>query len=194
MTYPPQGQPPGYGPGYPQGGQYGYGQQGYGYGYGAPQPSYGQRPPSTAVAYVCVALFLVCGVFALIGAILGWDGESDSPDMLATIIGIAFTEDITGNIDFAIALSMSVACTTLTFALVLIARLEFVRWILGFVGAVTSLYYIYAIIWLLSNNGEDVVVLPLVAWLLWTGATVLVLLPMTQRAMRSYQRKAYGHY
>jgi hypothetical protein len=133
-------------------------------------------------------------VFALIGAILGWDGESDSPDMVATIIGVAFTEDVTGNIDFAIALSMSVACTTLTFALVLIARLEFVRWILGFVGAVTSLYYIYAIIWLLSNNGEDVIALPLVAWLLWTGATVLVLLPMTARAMRGYQRKAYGHY
>lgn len=195
MTYPPQGQPPGYGPGYPQGyGQQGYGQQGYGY--GAPQPPYGQqRPPSsTAIAYVCVALFLLCGAFALIGAILGWDGESDSPDMMFTIIGIAFTEDITGNVDFAISVAMSVACTTLTFALVLIARLEFVRWILGFVGAVTSAYYLYAIIWLLSNNGEDVIALPLLAFVLWTASTVLVLLPMTARAMRGYQRKAYGHY
>lgn len=132
MTYPPQGQPPGYGPGYPQG---------YGYGYGAPRPPYGQqRPPnSTSIAYVCVALFLLCGGFALIGAILGWNGESDSPDMLATIIGLAFSDDLTGNIDSAIATAMTVSCTTLT-------------------------------------------------------ATVLVLLPATARAMRGYQRKAYGHY
>jgi hypothetical protein len=193
VTYPPQGQPPGYGPGYPQG--YGQGPgYGAGHGYGGPPPPYGPQRPSTAIAYVCVVLFLLCGAFALIGAIVGWDGSSDSADMMASLIGIAFTEDLTGNVDFAISTSLSVACTTLIFALVLISRLEFVRWVLGFVGAVTSVYYIYAIIWLLSNDGEEVIAVPLLAWVLWTGATVLVLLPQTRRAMRGYQQKAYGHY
>jgi hypothetical protein len=173
---PPPGQPygPQYGPppGYP--------------GYGPPQ-RYG--PPSNALAYVCAGLFLICGVLALLTAIVGWDGESDNVDLLVAMVGAAFSQDITGNVDFAVSVSMSVACSTLTFALVLFARLDFVRWLLGFIGGLVTVYYLYAIIKLLADGGGEFIAMVLVSFLAWAAATVLVLLPATGRAMRGYQRK-----
>jgi hypothetical protein len=132
-------------------------------------------------------VFIVCGALALITAIVGWSGDSDNAEMLAGLVGVAFTDDITGNIDFAISATMTVACTTLTFALIQFSRLEFVRWVLAVVGALVTAYYIYAIIWLLSNDGGEVIAMPLVSWLLWLGATVLAVLPATGRAMRRRQ-------
>jgi hypothetical protein len=134
-------------------------------------------------------VFIVCGVLALILAIVGWDGVTlDNVKMAVALVGAAFTEDVTGNIDFAIAVTMSVACTTLTFALILFARLEFVRWILAIVGALVTAYYIYAIIDILSTDGGgEVIAMPLVSWVLWLGATVLAILPATGRAMRRRQ-------
>ena len=155
-------------------------------------PPYGQYPPprpSTAFAYVSAGLFLICGLLALLTAIVGWSGSSANPDLMAAVVGIAFTEDITGNIDFGISMGMTVACTTLTFALLLLARLDFVRWILGFVGALVTVYFVYAMIWLVSNDAGEVIAMPLVSFLLWTAATVVVLIPQTGRAMRGYQRK-----
>jgi len=144
------------------------------------------------MAYVVVAIFLLCGGFTLLTAVT-W-GEND-PYLTASMVAAVFSDDLTGNLDFAISASFTVACTTLSFALVMIARLEFVRWFLGFIGGVTALYYLYAVIWLLANNGEEVVLLPIVAFLLWTAGTVIVLLPVTAKAMRGYQSKpSYGHY
>lgn len=178
VSYPPQGYPPG---GYQP--------------YGPPPPGYGQypRPPSTALAYVTALAFVLCGGLALLLAIIGWDGSSDNPDMIAALVGVAFTDDLTGNADFAISTTMTVACTSLTFGLVMISRLDFVRWILGFVGAVVTVYYLYAIIWLLSNDAGEVISMTLVSWVLWLAATVLVVLPQTGRAMRGYQRKLAGY-
>jgi hypothetical protein len=88
---------------------------------------------------------------------------------------------------------MSVACSTLTFALVLFARLDFVRWILGFIGGLVTVYYVYAIIKLLADGGGEFIAMVLVSFLVWTAATVLVLLPATGRAMRGYQRKLAQH-
>jgi hypothetical protein len=155
-------------------------------------PPYGQYPPprpSTAFAYVSAGLFLICGLLALLTAIVGWSGSSANPDLMAAVVGIAFTEDVTGNIDFGISMGMTVACTTITFALLLFARLDFVRWILGFVGALVTVYFVYAMIWLVSNDAGEVVAMPLVSFLLWTAATVVVLIPQTGRAMRGYQRR-----
>ncbi|HEY0451520.1 hypothetical protein [Actinophytocola sp.] len=182
MSYGPQ-------PGYPQ--PYGPQPGGYGPGYGG----YGPRPQSNALAYLCAGLFLICGVLALITAIIGWDGSADNVDMLVALVGAAFSADVTGNLDFAISVTMSVACTTLTFALVLFARLDFVRWVLGFVGGVVTVYYLYAIIKLLADGGGKYIAMVLVSLLLWATATVLVLLPHTARTMRGYQRKlAQGGY
>jgi hypothetical protein len=179
VSYPPPH--PGYPPPHP----------GYGYGYG-PAP-YRPPTPSTALAYVAAGLFLIGGLLVLVAAIIGWNGTSDNPDLVAALVGIAFSEDLTGNVDFAISASMTVACTTLTFALVLFARLDFVRWILAFVGALTTVYYLYAIIWLLTNDAARVIALVIVSFAVWAGATVVVLLPHTGRAMRGYQRKLAGY-
>jgi hypothetical protein len=168
-------------PGYPQQPQYGPP-----HGYGPPQ-RYG--PPGTAMAYVCAVLFLVCGVLALITAIVSWDGSTDNVDLLVATVGAAFSDDVTGNIDFAISVTMTVACSTLVFALILFARLDFVRWVLGFIGGVVTIYYVYAIIKILSDGGGEFIAMVVVSFVSWAAATVLVLLPATGRAMRGYQRK-----
>ena len=165
----------------------GYGPQGY-HSYGAPPPGYGPYGrPSTALAYVTAIVFVICGGLALVTAIIGWDGTSDSLTMLVSLVGFAFSDDITSNLDFAISVTMSVACTTLTFALLLFARLGFVRWILVVVGALVSAYYIYAVIWVFSNDGGEYIAMVLVSFALWVVATVLAVLPATGRAMRRRQ-------
>jgi hypothetical protein len=177
-------------PGYPQQPQYGPpGHAGYP-GYGPPQP-YGA--PGTAMAYVCAVLFLICGVLALVTAIVSWDGTTDNVEMVVATVGAAFSGEVTGNIDFAISATMTAACTTLTFAVLLFFRLDFVRWILGFVGGLVTAYYVYAMIKILSDGGGRFIAMLVVSLLLWAAATVLVLLPATGRAMRGYQRKLAGY-
>ena len=173
VSYPPQG----------------YGPQGY-QPYGPPPPGYppyGYGRPSTALAYVTAIMFIVCGAISIMLAIVGWDGTTDSATMLVALIGAAFTEEATGNVDFAISMTMSVACTTLLFAALLFARLEFVRWILAVLGALTTAYYLYAIIWVLSHDGGEYIAMVLVSWVLWLAGTVLAILPATGRAMRRRQ-------
>lgn len=173
VSYPPQG----------------YGPQGY-QPYGSPPPGYGQYgpapagPASPALAYITAIVFIVCGALSLMLAINGWDGTSDNGTMMVALIGAAFTEDATGNVDFAISVTMSVACTALLFGLLQFTRLGFVRWILAVVGGLVTVYYVYAIIWILSNDGGEYIAMVLVAWLLWLFATVLAALPATGRAMR----------
>jgi hypothetical protein len=172
VSYPPQ-------PGYPPP-------------YGGPPPGYGYyppRPPSTAPAYLTAGLFLVCGVLSLVIAIVSWDGTTEAGSVLAAVIGIAFSEETTRNVDFGIAATMTVACTTLTFALIALARLDFMRWILGVLGAIVAAYYVYALIWLLSHDGGSVIGLALGALLLWLAATVTAFLPATGRAMRGAERR-----
>ncbi len=181
VSYPPQG----------------YGPQGY-QPYGASPPGHGAygygRPPSPALAYVTAVAFIVCGGLALVLAIVGWDGTSDEVTMVAALVGMAFTDDLTGNVDFAVSATMTAACSALLFGLVLFARLEFVRWVLAVVGALVTAYYVYAIIWILSNDGGEFIAMALVSWLLWLGATVLAVLPATGRAMRRHQHPGYPGY
>lgn len=170
VSYPPQG----------------YGPQGY-QPYGPPPPGYGPYgygPPSPALGYITAIAFIVLGGLALMLAIIGWDGTSDNGTMIAALIGVAFTDDLTGNVDFAIATTMSVACSSVLFGLVMFSRLEFVRWILAVIGALVTMYYLYAIIWILTNDGGKVIAMVLVSWVLWLAATVVAVLPATGRAMR----------
>ncbi|MFC4854692.1 hypothetical protein [Actinophytocola glycyrrhizae] len=170
MSYPPQG----------------HGPQGY-QPYGPPPPGYapyGYGPPSPALGYLTAIAFIVCGALALMLAIAGWDGSADNASMIAGLVGVAFTEDLTGNVDFAISATMSVACSSILFGLVMFARLEFVRWILAVIGALMTVYYLYAIIWILSNDGGEFIAMALVSWVLWLAATVVAVLPATGRAMR----------
>jgi hypothetical protein len=159
-------------------------------GYGPPQ-QYG--PPSTALAYVSALLFLICGALVLAATIIGWNGTAESPDLVIAIPGLAFSFDLTNNVDFAISAGMTVACSTLTFALLLFFRLDFVRWVLAVVGGLVTVYYLYAIIKFLSDDLADVIAMVIVSFALWAAATVVALLPATGRAMRGYQRKLAGY-
>ena len=172
MSYPPQ-------PGYPP--------------YGAPPPGYGyfqpQRPPSTVPAYLTAVLFLICGAMTLVFALISWDGTTGNQDILAAVVGVVLSGDLTGNVDFAISASMTVACTTITFAVILLARLGFARWVLAAIGGIVTAYYLYALIYLLTHHAASVIGLVVVALLLWLGATVLAVLPVTGRAMRGGARR-----
>jgi hypothetical protein len=203
MSYPsgPQ-QPPTYGPA-PYGPQYGGPQYGAPQ-FGAPQfgapyppwqvpygPGFGYPPrPSTAPAYVAAVLFIACGALSLVLAILGWSGGAD-PHVLAGLVGIISSSHLTGNADFAISATMTAACTTLTFALVLLARLTAVRWFLVVLGAVLAGYYLVAVFYLMAHHAASVTALPAAAFLLWLCATVVAALPATGRAMRRHRRPAY---
>ncbi len=158
--------------------------------YGAPPPGYGYYPPGkppVALAYVGATIFVVCAGLAMTFAFISWDGTTDNAHVLAAVFGMAFSDDLTGNVDFAITASMIIAGVTLLFALLFFARLEPVRWILGIIGGIVTAYYLYALIWLLSNDAAKYIGLAALAFLLWLSATVITLLPATGRAMRGRQ-------
>jgi hypothetical protein len=188
VSYPPQ-------PGYPPN----YGQQPQPQYYGAPQPGYGHGyppppgRPTPALAYGAAALFLLGAVLVFTFAGISWNGKNDNAHVLAAVFGLAFSDDLTGNVDFAITASMFVGGFTTLFALLLFARLEPIRWILAVIGGLVSAYYLYALIWLLSEDAAKYMGLTALCFVLWLGATILTLLPATGRAMRG-RRPAYPGY
>ncbi|WP_199429387.1 hypothetical protein [Qaidamihabitans albus] len=190
MSYPPQGwQQPGYPPppGYPPAG---YPPPGYG-----PGGPYGPPRQSTAMAYVAALLFLPAVVYTYLAAVISWDGRTDNAHMLASTVGMAFSGELTGNVDFAIAASMSVASTALALALALLFRLGFIRWLLVGVAALVTAYYVYAVGYLLSEGAAEYVIMPIVALLLWVAPLVVALLPAVGRAMRGHRPPvAHGHW
>ena len=163
-------------------------------GFASPAPYPQWSPPaaapagSPAPAYIAAAVFATCAVLSYLVAGMGWTGTEGNLNALAAMIGMAFSADVTGNGDFGVALTMTVASTVLCGALVLALRWNPVRWILAAVGALVAVYYGYAFIYLLTNNvlhyATGPVLIVVVALLLWTAATVLVLLPHTAAAMR----------
>lgn len=160
------------------------------YGHPVPQPGWGFDPRFVAPpvvnpvpAFASAALFLACAIQSFVFAFSTWGSESN-PHLLAALVGIIFSGDITGNSDFAISATMTVACSTTTFALALFARLNFVRWILVAIGTLVTVYYFFALLYIAANGGARVVAVPTVALLLWAAATTVALLPATAQAMR----------
>jgi hypothetical protein len=156
---------------------------------GWPQPPYGGHAPrpNTAPAYIAAALFFLCAVFSLVVSIISWDGTTSSVEAVISVPGMAFSEDITGNIDFGISTGISVACTFTLFAILLAARLAFARWILVVLGAVVVLYYIYAVIKVLADGGGEFIAALALSLVLWLLAEVVVLLPPVGAAMRGHR-------
>ena len=111
-------------------------------------------------------------------------GSGSNPHLLAALVGIVFSGEVTGNADFAVSATMTVACSTTTFALALFARLGFVRWHPGRIGGVVTVYYFFALLYIAANGGAKLIAVPAVAMLLWAAATAVALLPATARAMR----------
>ncbi|CAM3677603.1 hypothetical protein KIPE111705_20100 [Kibdelosporangium persicum] len=153
---------------------------------GWPQPPYGGYAPrhNTAPAYIAAALFFLCAVFSLVVSIISWDGTTTSVEAVISVPGMAFAEDVTGNVDFGIATGISVACTFALFAILLAARLAFARWILVVLGAVVVLYYIYAVIRVLVDGGGEFIAALALSLVLWLLAEIVVLLPAVGEAMR----------
>ena len=144
-----------------------------------------QRRNSTAPAYIAAALFIACAVEAFAFAAVSWDGTG-SPWVLAAVIGLLYSGRVTGNVDFGITMTMTVACMTITLALVLLARLAFARWILAGLGGLVAAYYACAVLYLIIHGSARLVPLPVLALLSWSAATVMALLPYTARAMRRW--------
>nr|WP_042185824.1 hypothetical protein [Kibdelosporangium sp. MJ126-NF4]CEL16913.1 hypothetical protein [Kibdelosporangium sp. MJ126-NF4]CTQ91858.1 hypothetical protein [Kibdelosporangium sp. MJ126-NF4] len=162
-------------------------------GYGWPQqPTYGGYAPrpSTAPAYIAAALFAVCAVLTLVISILSIGKGSRTPEMYVAVPGMMFSEDITGNGDFGYSTGISVGCTFAVLAILLAARLAFARWLIGGLGVLVVLYYVYAVIYVLAHDGGEIVAALALALVLWLIAVVLVFLPPVGQAMRG--RRPYA--
>jgi hypothetical protein len=155
-----------------------------------PQPMYGgYGPPSTpskVPAYVGALLFGMCAVFSLVVSIISWDGTSRNVAVVLAVPGMAFSEDFTGNVDFAITTGMIVGCSVPLLAILLALRLSLARWLLVVVGGILVLYYLYAVIKLLADGGGEYVASLALSLVLWLVAEVVVLLPATGQAMRRF--------
>jgi hypothetical protein len=147
---------------------------------GYPQPVY---RPSTAPAYAAAAIFGACSLLSFVLAVASWSGTGNL-HFTAAVIGVVFSESLTGNIDFGISATMTVACSTLTFAALLTTRLGFIRWILVSIGAIVSVYYVVALVYLVSHDAGRYVSVALLSLFLWASATTIGALPSTARAMR----------
>ncbi|WP_433265174.1 hypothetical protein ACQPZF_37170 [Actinosynnema sp. CS-041913] len=183
------GQPPGQPyaqPGQPYAGQPGQSQPGQPYP-GQPYPGqpYGvPRRQGPGLAILAGLAFLPAVLYTYISAIMSWDGSPDSLHVMASVLGLAFSEDITGNVDFAITVSMIVASLVLLLAIAQAVRAPVVRWVLATLGGLVVAYYVYAVIWMLSRGGSSFVALLLVALFLWLIPTFIAVLPPVGRATR----------
>jgi hypothetical protein len=139
--------------------------------------------PSTAPAYACAVIFVACSLLSFILAVASWSGTGNL-HFMAAVIGVVFSDKLTGNIDFGISATMTVACSTLTFALLLMTRLGLVRWILFSIGTIVSIYYLVALVYLVGQDAAGYVSVALLSLFLWSAATVIAVLPATGRAMR----------
>ncbi|EHR63799.1 hypothetical protein [Saccharomonospora cyanea] len=189
------GQPPGWYPQQPR--QYPPQQPSSPYGAGWPQqpghfpqpghPGAGPRPASPAMAYTAAALFVPAIVMAVIAAVIGWSGVPGNEvqaGMYLSLFGLAFAYEITGNVDFAIAATVTLASTTAVFTLLVALRVNAFRWLLAVVGVVAVAYHGYAVVYLLGAGVGGLVVLPAVTLLFWVVPTLVVMLPPVGRAMR----------
>lgn len=156
---------------------------------GWPQSAYGGYGPrpSTAPAYIAAALFAACALFSLVVSIISWDGTTTSVEAVLAVPGMAFADDITGNVDFGIATGISVTCTFALFAVLLAARLAFARWITAILGGLVVLYYIYAVIRVLADGGGKFIAALALSLVLWMIAETVVLLPQVGQAMRGHR-------
>ncbi|MEJ2856488.1 MULTISPECIES: hypothetical protein [unclassified Saccharothrix] len=142
------------------------------------------RKPGTASAVVAGLLFLPIVIYTYIAAILSWEGKPPSPHIHSSVLGAAVSPHVTRNLDFAITISMIIASVVLLLALVQVFRVPGVRWGLVALGALCTIYYIYACIRILSFGMSAWVLVPAVCVFAWLIPTVIAALPAVGRASR----------
>jgi hypothetical protein len=149
-------------------------------------PTWPPEPPSsTAPAYATAVILGLCSVLTLVVALIGWDGRTHNLKALVIIPGMAFSGDVTGNVDFAITTSMIIMGVVALLAVLVAARLGFARIAAGIVGGLVTAYYVYAVIKFAVDGAPGEFLLPVImCLLLWLLATILAFLPLTGDAMR----------
>jgi hypothetical protein len=147
------------------------------------------RRPNNAMAYVTAGLFMAVSVLTLICGFINTDHSPKVDDSFVALVGFQFTEDATGNGDFAISASLTVGFTVLLFAGLLLTRLNVFRWILVALGAALTISYLWGLIWVIDKGGKDFLSLLIVCLILWLASTVAAAIPPTGHAMRGYQRR-----
>jgi hypothetical protein len=156
-----------------------------------PPPPYGMpmRRPSSAMAYVTAGLFLAVSLLTLICGFINTGHSPKISDSLVAMVGFQFTEDATGNGDFAVSASLTVGFTVALFALLLLTRLNVFRWLLFALGLLLTFSYVWGLIWVIDKGGEDYLSLLIISMVLWLVATIAAAIPPTGHAMRGYQRR-----
>ncbi|MET8797156.1 hypothetical protein ABZV91_12030 [Nocardia sp. NPDC004568] len=148
-----------------------------------------------APARYASGLFGVCSLLCCALAVPAFDGaDADEATLLVALIGQAFSEHTTRNIDFGVSATITVGSTATLLAILLWFRFGFARLILVGLGTLTALYYLYASARLAEAGAPAAFYLwPLIALALWTAATLVAALPVTGRAMRGHSASQPYH-
>lgn len=205
MTHPHPGQQPGpqqypgqpHLPGQPFPGQPYPGQPPVGYPGQPPYPGQpyagGPKPPSKAFAVVSALLFLPNVILLYVASMPFVADGRPSPHFWVSLIGIPFSEQVTGNIDFAVSVSLTVASVVLVLAVLLACRIPGVRWALVGIALLAVANYVYVVVDVLANIPGEFVVLPAIALLLWLASGLIAALPPVGRAMRGAKPRTPPH-
>ncbi|TCP54009.1 hypothetical protein EV191_10349 [Tamaricihabitans halophyticus] len=148
------------------------------------QPSYPPAArPSALLARLTAALFIACAGFAIATGIVSLDGAPTNLHLFSGVLGLMFSEAVTGDVTFALIVTMAVGALTLVFAVLLACRFRIGRPMLAVLGLLVAGYYAYTAIALFGDNLAGYTVVPIAAGAAWLLGMVLVLLPPVGRAL-----------
>jgi hypothetical protein len=145
-------------------------------------------------------MFLLCtAVSAVVAAMCtimtSYPRVFEFPEMAAAGIGTAFTNGSLKDeaVYTVMGFTIGVGSTALLLAIGVFCRVGALRWMLAGLGVLTTLYYVYAVIWVLTHGGARVSAFVIIALLVWLAATVVIMLPAVGKGMRGYQPGAPGY-
>lgn len=154
------------------------------------QPYPGQPPhprragPNKVMPVVAALLFLPGVILGYVASFPVVAQEVVSPYLGVSLFGLPLTEAVTGNIDFAVSLTLTVVSLVLCLAVLLACRVPGVRWALVAIAALVTVSNVWAIIEVLANWPSEWVVVPAISLVLWLVAALVAALPVVGRAMR----------
>lgn len=150
------------------------------------------------MAYVSASLFALCAALSIVIGILtgqaATKGGFDYPEIAVSSIGIAFGngDASTDSRQALLWITAGIGAAVLLLAIAMFFRLGFARWTLAGLGVVVSLYYVFAVIRVVSLGGASRMAFLVIVLLVWLAATVIVMLPPVGQGMRGYKPPAFG--